>query len=154
MYLCGEFVNCDIMEKFFYKYQQQLEALEAVGFSMPNVVTPDNLSASRYVFSDSPERNHLPVCVSNPKRVLPGPIKTSGYALSCFGDVTKAISRYNALKSTFKQIQQTLGDSLAEGVLSKDDGRVTPQDAATSHFDLYESKDCDLSKTFSITTEL
>lgn len=147
-------MKINILEKDFYKYQQQLEALEAAGFSMPDVVAPDELSASRYVFSESPERNHLPVCVSNPKRILPGPIKTSGYALSCFGDSTKAISRYNALKSTFKQIQQVIGDSLAEGILSKEDGRITQQDTATSHFDLYESKDCDLSKTFSITTEL
>lgn len=137
-----------------YKYRAELEALIGAGYDMPEVSLPNDKEASRFVFSDDPNRNHLPVCVSNPKRVLPGPIKTSGYALSCFGDSEKAKVRYAALKASFKQIQQAIGDSLAEGSIMNEDGRITAEDAGTSHFDLYESISCDLNKTFTKITKL
>lgn len=137
-----------------YKYQAELDALKEEGFDMPEVVLPNNKEASRFVFSENPERNHLPVCVSNPKRVLPGPVRTSGYALSCFGDSGKAKARFAALRASFKQIQHAIGDSLAEGIIANEDGRITIEDSSTSHFDLYESKTCDLGKTFSKISKL
>lgn len=142
------------MNQTEYKYQKELDALKDVGFDMPKVELPNGKAASRFVFSSDTSRNHIPVCVSNPKRVLPGPIKTSGYALSCFGDSNKAKSRYAALKATFKQIQQTIGDSLAQGIISNNDGQITEEDINTSHFDLYEYKTCDLNKTFTQITVL
>jgi len=135
------------MDNLEYKYQAQLMALREEGFEMPEVNLPNGKKASRFVFAKFPAKNHLPVCVSNPKRILPGPIKTSGYALSCFGDAEMAKERYIALRKNFKQIQQTLGDSMAQGVISNEDGRITTENNV-SHFDLYEFKQCDLNKSF------
>jgi len=135
------------MDNLEYKYQAQLMALKEDGVEMPQVNLPNNKQASRFVFSQFPEKNHLPVCVSNPKRILPGPIKTSGYALSCFGDTDKAKERYKALQKNFKQIHQTIGDSMVQGVISNEDGRITTENNV-SHFDLYEFKQCDLNKSF------
>lgn len=126
------------MKDVKYKYQNQLDMLQAMGYNMPQVFEPCDKQAWRYVFSSTPERNHLPVCVANPKRELPGSLKTSGYALSCFGNESKAVVRYKALKSTFKQISLTIGDSLASGVIRNVDGRITKEDVWTSHFDFYE----------------
>lgn len=136
-----------------YKYQEFIDKLAVEGFDMPQVYSPEMKDSYRFVFSNQPEKNHLPVCVSNPKRILPGPIKTSGYALSCFGTQAKAENRYKALSSSFKRISSAIGDSLANGCITNEDGMITSEDK-TSHFDLYEFENCNLNKTFNITKSL
>lgn len=137
-----------------FKYSDDIEKAIVAGAVLPQLFVPNDKGAYRFVFSKSPERNHLPVCVSNPKRMLPPAVKTSGYALSCFGIEEKALQRYAALKCSFKLIAKTIGDSIAYGQISNDDGMITEEDASTSHFDFYEFEECAPSDIFTLKTVL
>jgi hypothetical protein len=95
--------------------------------------------------------------MSNPKRMLQdmgkGKANMSLLALSCFTTVEKAETFYANLRKAFKNVQHSIGDTLSEGCLRDDDGRMT--NAATNgHFDFYEYETCDLNKTFQITQNL
>lgn len=142
--------TCMVKQGKIYKYQSHIDHLLAEGYCMPDVTEAINISAFRYVFSNSPERNHIPVCIQNPKRQLPDGIKLTGYSLSCFADGTKAEKKYYALQKSFRLISSVIGDSLANGVLTSNDGMVTEVDTHTSHFDLFEYKSCNLNNSFTI----
>lgn len=135
-----------------FKYHKEIEEAVQTGASLPELLAPNNKEAFRFVFSSQPERNHLPVCISNPKRVLPPAIRTSGYALSCFGIEDKALLRYGTLKRSFKHIAKTIGDALAHGIISADNGMITKEDEGTSHFDFYEFECCTPSDIFTLKT--
>lgn len=137
-----------------YKYQLYIDKAIEAGATMPTLYIPNNKSAYRFVFMNEPNRNHLPVCVSNPKRSLPKEIRTSGYALSCFGDEEKATIRYNALKRSFKLIAKTIGDGIAFGIIKTNDGMITEENSETSHFDLYEFSNCVPEQIFTIKNEI
>lgn len=135
-----------------FKYHKEIEEAVQTGASLPELLAPNNKEAFRFVFSTQPERNHLPVCVSNPKRLLPPAIRTSGYALSCFGTEEKALLRYATLKRSFKLIAKTIGDGLSQGVISNDNGMITKEEIATSHFDFYEFECCNPTDIFTFKT--
>ena len=95
--------------------------------------------------------------MSNPKRMLQdmgkGKANLSLLALSCFTTAAKAEAFYTNLRKAFKNVQYSIGDSLSEGCLSDDDGRMTSA-TTNGHFDFYEYETCDLNKTFQITKNL
>ncbi len=130
-----------------YKYQEQISRLIAEGCVLPGLRQPGGMAAFRFVFSGSHPFNHKPVCIQNPGRRLPGSLKLSGYALSCFDSRSHAERRYEALCKSFKNAPKVIGDTLCGGTLRDEDGMVTEVEADTGHFDLYESEVCDLNKT-------
>lgn len=137
----------DTMERKL-KYQICIDKVVALGATMPELFVANNKHSYRYVFSDNQEKNHIPVCIANPKRILPKDVMTSGYALSCFGSEEKAKERYNALKQNFKMIVKTIGDALSEGTITDNDGMVTAEAEATTHFDFYEFEQCTPAEIF------
>lgn len=146
------------MIEYQFKYRSDLQKLEEEqGILLPKLHAPNSKVAFRYVFSDKPEKNHLPTYIQKPQRAISAADKnrlsTSGYALSCFEDEYKAVSRYDELKSHSPKIKNTLGDTLSYGVLNESDGLITDANAIT-HFDLYESISCNLAETFQIKKSL
>ena len=145
------------MEKKKYKYQQQIDELLATGCQLPALYAPENMDACRFAFSDANHQNHVPQYMSNPKRMLQdvakGKVTTSLLSLLCFSTPTKAETFYANLRKAFKNISASLGDSLAEGKLSNEDGMKTAT-SNSGHFDFYEYEGCDLNKTFQITKNL
>lgn len=133
-----------------FKYHIEIEQAVKAGASLPELYAPNDKEAFRFVFSTQPERNHLPVCISNPKRVLPPAIRTSGYALSCFGIEEKALLRYATLKRSFSHIAKTIGDALARGIITDDKGWITKEDENSTHFDFYEFECCASSDIFTL----
>lgn len=134
-----------------FKYQPQIDELLGMGNLMPLVYDIVPSVYYRYAFSDRPEKNHIPQYISSPKRMLSdiGHQKASVtlLALSCFADERCAIDKYIKLKSSFKNIQLLIGDSLFFGTLAPSDGMVTIQNENT-HFNLFESETCDLTHSF------
>ena len=133
-----------------FKYQQQIDGLIKSGLTLPELFSPNGLTAFRFAFKDDKEKNHLPVSVINPSRVLPDDLKFSGYALSCYDDEQKAVFRYKNLCKLNKKMRLTLGDSLCYGKLENNDGLISEIETFSRHFDFYEYANCDLSKTFTI----
>lgn len=137
-----------------FKYQEQIDKLLAEGCQLPELFMPNNQQACRFVFSEEGHSNHIPQYMSNPKRMLQdigrGKASLSLLSLSCFTEADKAEVFYKNLCKAFKNIQYTIGDSLSEGCLTNNDGRMTSV-AGNGHFDFYEYECCDLNKTFHIT---
>lgn len=140
-----------------FKYQEQIDKLMAEGCQLPKLFAPNNLQACRFAFSEKGHVNHIPQYMSNPKRMLQdmskGKANMSLISLSCFTTAEKAEKFYTNLRNAFKNVQYSIGDSLSEGCLTNDDGRMTSA-AANGHFDFYEYPACDLNKTFQITKNL
>jgi hypothetical protein len=61
--------------------------------------------------------------------------------------------RFKYQKQIDELIAVSIGNSLAEGVLTNDDGKNTAP-SNNGHFDFYEYEGCDLSKSFQITKQL
>lgn len=146
------------MIDYDFKYRSELQKLEEEqGISLPQLHIPESKPAFRYVFSNKPEKNHLPTYIQTPKRAISDADKSrlssSGYALSCFEDENKAVTRYDELRASSPKIMNTLGDALSYGVLTESDGLITNANDNT-HFDLYESASCTLSETFQIKKSL
>ena len=137
------------MLEYDFKYRLELQNLIDKGAQMPQLHIPTSKTAYRYVFSDKPDKNHIPVYIQKPKRAISDADKnkltTSGYALSCFENEDKAVAKYNEYKAHSPQIKKTLGDSLSNGILNESDGLITTANQESSHFDLYEFRECDLS---------
>lgn len=145
------------MKQKKYKYQSQIDELIAMGCQLPELYAPNNIKACRFAFSDSEHQNHIPQYMTNPKRMLQdvakGKATTSLLSLSCFDNSTKAESFYYNLQKAFRNISNSIGDSLSEGVLTNEDG-VKTESANNGHFDFYEYEGCDLNKSFEITKNL
>lgn len=145
------------MDQKKYKYQQQIDELIALGCQLHELYSPNNMQACRFAFSDSARQNHIPQYVTNPKRMLQDIAKskatTSLLSLSCFDDTTKAESFYSNLQKAFRNISNSIGDSISEGKLANEDG-VKTKTASNGHFDFYEYEGCDLNKSFEITKNL
>jgi len=145
------------MNRVRFKYQEQIDDLLAIGCQLPELYAPNNLSACRFAFSEEGHTNHVPQYMSNPKRMLQdkgkGNANISLLALSCFTTAEKAETFYTNLRKAFKNIQYSIGDSLSEGCLTNEDGKMTSA-AANGHFDFYEYETCDLNKTFQITKNM
>ena len=142
------------MNEVKFKYQKQIDELLAIGCQLPELFAPNNLQACRFAFSEEGYTNHIPQYMSNPKRLLQdmgkGKANISLLSLSCFTTADKAETFYTNLRKAFKNIQYSIGDSLSEGCLTNEDGRMTST-AANGHFDFYEYETCDLNKSFQIT---
>lgn len=132
------------------KYQANIDKAVSAGATLPELFAVDSKLSYRFVFSEESGKNHIPVCIMNPKRVLPLDVMTSGFALSCFGNEDKAKERYDALRQSFKMIAKTIGDALSEGTIKAGDGLVTEEAQATSHFDFYEFETCCPADIFTI----
>lgn len=74
-------------------------------------------------------------------------------ALSCFTTLEKAEAFYSNLRKAFRNVANSIGESLSEGHLSNEDGRKTVT-ASNGHFDFYEYEGCDLNQTFNIIKNL
>jgi len=144
-------------KEFEFKYQMQIDELLALGCQLPELFTPDGMHACRFAFSKEGFPNHVPQYMRNPKRMLQdmgkGTATTSLLSLSCFTTSEKAESFYANLCKAFKNVSNTIGDSLSEGYLTNPDGRKTST-ANNGHFDFYEFKSCDLNRTFQLTRNL
>ena len=140
-----------------FKYQSQIDKLLSLGYKLPPLIAPEDKDACRFASSLPDAQNHVPQYMSNPKRMLhdmsANKATTSLLALSCFESETKATKFYSALQKSNPRAVKSIGDSLAEGVITDDDGRIT-EPTANGHFDLYEYVQCDLNKTFKIICKL
>lgn len=145
------------MAEFRFKYQKELDELLARGCQLPPLFAPNDLSAYRFAFSSLAQQNHIPQYVRNPKRMLKdmakGEADTSLLSLSCFETEPQAESFYSNLRKAFKNAWSSIGDSLAQGVLTNDDG-VKTKTSGNGHFDFYEYEQCDLNRSFIITKPL
>jgi len=140
-----------------FKYQKQINELLAKGCQLPELYAPNNMEACRFAFSEEGHQNHVPQYMSNPKRMLQDINKNKAnpslLALSCFTAADKAETFYANLRKAFKNISNSIGDSLSEGKLANEDGLKTSA-SDNGHFDFYEYEACDLNKTFEITKHL
>ncbi|KAA6325306.1 hypothetical protein EZS27_025471 [termite gut metagenome] len=140
-----------------FKYQTEIDKLIDKGIFLPNLFKPNNKLAYRYVFRNSHINNHKPAYIQKPRRFISEMDKkkatTSGYALSCFEEMSIAIQKFNDMKSIMRNICNSIGDSLCYGNLNTDDGLITKTNV-NRHFDLYEFHQCDLEKKFKITQNL
>lgn len=145
------------MSEVRFKYQKQIDELLAGGCQLPELFVPNNMHACRFAFTEEGHTNHIPQYLSNPKRMLQdmgkGKANVSLLSLSCFTTVEMAETFYMNLRKAFKNVQYSIGDSLSEGYLKNEDGRMT-RVASNGHFDFYEYEACDLNKTFQITKNL
>ena len=155
-YLCRNFSSMDMQTKD-YKYRKELDELLAVGCQLPTLHAPNNMHAYRFASSQEGFQNHIPQYISNPKRMLQdiskGNANTSLISLSCFDTAPHAESFYENLQKAFKNISNSIGDSLSEGNLKNEDGVMTTP-ASNGHFDFYEYIGCDLNKSFVITKNM
>ena len=139
-----------------YKYQAEIDALIQQGLKMPLVVKPNNLEGFRFTFKNDIGKSYLPNYIMKPQRAVIAnqrKVDVGGYALSCFTDKTKAIAFYRLLAKNMRNISKTIGDSISSGIISNDDGNITPP-VSNGHFNLFEFPTCDLSKTFNFEEEL
>lgn len=140
-----------------FKYYTEIQNILGENVQMPPLFAINQKIAFRFVFSDKPEKNHIPVYKQKPRRIISdkdkNSLSTSGFALSCFEDENQAEKRYKQLKAHMKNISLTIGDALCAGYLSQSDGLITESNNET-HYDLYEFKDCDLSQSLTIKKSL
>jgi len=140
-----------------FKYQEWIDKLTAEGCQMPSLFEPNNTRACRFAFASSNQQNHIPQYVRNPKRMLQdlgkGKADTSFLALSCFATNSQAEFFFSNLQKAFKNAKNSIGDALAEGILTNEDGMKTSTNQS-GHFDFYEYEQCDLNKSFKITKRL
>ena len=149
--------NVGKMTENKFKYQEWIDKLTAEGCQMPTLFKPNNMRACRFAFASSNQQNHIPQYVHNPKRLLQdlgkGKADTSFLALSCFATNSQAEFFFSNLQKTFKNVKNSIGDALAEGILADEDGLKTIT-SPNGHFDFYEYEQCDLNKSFKITKRL
>ena len=140
-----------------FKYQEWIDELVKKGGQLPPLYPPNNMQACRFAFSSEGHQNHVPQYIVYPRRMLQDVAKgrgnTSLLALSCFATAQQAEFFYANLRKAFKNVVSSIGDALAEGVLTNEDGMKTAE-SGNGHFDFYEYENCDLNKTFKITKML
>ena len=141
-----------------FKYQTELNRLFENGRELPSLDVPQSKLAYRYVFDYEHINNHKPVYIQKPERMQSdadkGRLNPSGYALSCFEEKKLAVQLFENLKNTHKNIDNSIGNALCGGSLDEKDGLITDADKKTTHFDLYEYSECDLSGKFDIKQRL
>lgn len=149
--------NTYTTDKKLFKYQSLIDQLLARECHLPMLSQPNDINACRFAFAEGGHPNHIPQYVSNPRRMLQDMGKnsasTSLLALSCFTTSERAKAFYANLRKAFKHAASYIGDSLAEGILTNDDGMMTTP-STNGHFDFYEYEGCDLNKTFHITRKI
>ena len=135
-----------------FKYKVEIDKFVSLGIPLPELVEPNDKTAYRFVFKDKPEKNHIPQYIKKAQRALSeiekSTASTSGYALSCFEQEAKAKERFASLEASMPKIRKTIGDSLSSGIITNSDGLISLADSNSTHFDLYEYCNCDLSNSF------
>lgn len=112
--------------------------------------------AYRFVFNPICEKSFIPQGIKKPQRVSGSTNdveRCSLLGLSMFIDEEKALTRYQELKSKFKNINKLIGTHLAAGIIEPKHGLITKPNKQ-GHYDLFESKDIDLCLDFKITLDL
>ena len=149
--------NTYTTDQKLFKYQSLIDQLLAMGCHLPMLSQPNDTNACRFAFAEGDHPNHIPQYVSNPRRMLldmgKNSATTSLLALSCLTTPERAEAFYANLRKAFKHAASSIGDSLAEGILTNNDGMMTTP-SANGHFDFYEYEGCDLNKTFNITRKI
>ena len=84
----------EIDEKKKLKYQTYIDKVVSEGTVLPELMVPEDKLAYRFVFSDNPEKNHIPVCVMNPKRILPNDVKKSDGLITLEAECTSHFDFY------------------------------------------------------------
>lgn len=139
------------MRKF--KYCHEIEELEKVGISLPDLKEPNTKESYRFIFSEGTDRNHLPAYILQPNRlsqeIKKGKVTTNGYSLSNFETIEQAECRYEYLRKVCKNIKLSIGDTLSGGIIENDDGKITETNGE-GHFELYEYENCDLNQKFHV----
>jgi hypothetical protein len=135
-----------------FKYQAQLDGIPdcpATHF------VPRSVSAFRYVFSDKLAESFEPVLTKKPRRALDwnDAKRCSGWALSFFTSVRAAKEQFEAFKKVNPCIDKTLGDAIASGSITADDGVCCEPDSA-GHFELHEHAGVELSHAFALVQAL
>jgi len=140
-----------------FKYQSEIDALIKEGVEMPVLVEPNDKESFRYIFDSDHSNNHMPVYLIQPKRMLKlkkqNQLKCCGYSLSCFENEESAIYSFNRITKVTPNFWKTAGNSLCYGVIKNSFGLITEVNK-NLHFALFEYKNCDLSRHFSIIRSL
>jgi hypothetical protein len=100
--------------------------------------------------------NFSPVFIINPARqkIYDSDEKVcDGYGLSFFDSVTNARLRFQQLLKNNKNLKNTLGTHIAEGMIGPSDGVVTSTDDK-GHFTLHESDVANLPPKFTVVAKL
>lgn len=116
---------------------------------------PNNKETCRFVHSTDHENNHKPQYKINPKRFIqPGDrssVTIDGFALSCFPSVDEAEGFFKKITKNFKNFAKINGNCICAGNLENADGLVSEEQKRNyNHFELYEFKECNLNKKFTI----
>lgn len=135
-----------------FKYQQYLEKYK----NCPNDCAEKDLTAYRWVSNPPTESDFLPVLLNEPLRVLDDNDKDcKGYALSLFKDFSsskglyiKAYLRMDRL-SKREKFKIKKGTHSAKVIITKADGVSDSPDKITGHFNFFEYKECNLSRSVS-----
>ena len=140
-----------------FKYQKELDHYIGLGYELPSLNTIESKESFRFVFAESPDKNHIPPYLLQPSRlnqqIKKGSVDVRGFALSNLESEEKAIEFYRKLRKHCKNIEKSIGDSLSSGVLHSTDGMITEVDS-NGHFDLFEFEACNLCDTFNVIKQL
>jgi len=117
----------------------------------PTDAEPFERQVYRFVYGEIGDpRKFLPMAKKNPQRRLKDDHECCiAHALSMFATKDGAVVRYRKLQKTHKRIHKTIGNHLAEGTLTKSDGRGTPPDGG-QHLSFFEAENIDLAGKFQI----
>jgi hypothetical protein len=138
-----------------FKYQKYLERLFVQ--CPPSDYTSQERIAFRFVFGPTHKNyknNFLPVLILKParqtgRRFKKDSSKCQGYALSFFESLTNIKQRYLELKKDNPNICEQIGTHIAQGLIEKEDGLVSPIDKK-GHFSLHEFEGTQLENKFRI----
>jgi hypothetical protein len=135
-----------------YKYQGALDGIPECPASHFSQMATE---AYRYVFTSNVRGSFLPVLELNPKRALKFTDlqRCSGWALSLFVSARTARANFEALRRTNPKIHKALGDAIAHGVITQQDGLCCAADEV-GHFDLHEFANTEISSRFSVVETL
>jgi hypothetical protein len=134
-----------------FKYAAEMASLACCP---PSDVVPCDREVYRFVHKEIADtRNFMCVRKLSPTRKLKPEHRCSGLGLSLFVSEEKAIKRYKELKSYIPNLEKTLGNSLAAGIIKPDDGRMSLP-STNGHFDLWEAEGANLVDQFRIIADL
>lgn len=122
----------------------------------PTNAAPEDREAYRFVFDPICSNSFIPQGKKKPSRVRGArnpEVKCSLLGLSFFASAEQAVERYNDLKATFQNIENSIGTHLAAGTLQQSFGVQTPVTEG-GHFDLHESNGTNLPPHFTVVQTL
>jgi len=133
------------------KYKNEIDGLSDCP---PRNCIEKNKEAYRFIKDVIDEKSFLPVGIQNPSRKLGNSQKCGAYGgLSMFKNEESARNRFEILSKNNKKISKSLGNKLAKGQLMPIHGLCSPSNS-TGHFTLYEYKENNIERVFSIIGEV